>query len=42
MRGKILLPLVLIALFAVASGYTERPQPEEETAAHIFQPLQSA
>ena len=35
--GKVLIVLSLIALLAVLSGYTQAPQPDEGTAAHIFQ-----
>ena len=35
--GKALIVLSLTALFAVLSGYTQPPQPDEGTAAHIFQ-----
>ena len=35
--GKVLIGLSLIALLAVLSGYTKPPQPDEGTAAHIFQ-----
>ncbi|MGA7925365.1 MAG: hypothetical protein WCA20_05160 [Candidatus Sulfotelmatobacter sp.] len=35
--GAVLIVLSLIALFAVLSGYTQPPQPDEGTAAHIFQ-----
>jgi hypothetical protein len=35
--GKVLIVLSLIALLAVLSGYTQPPQPDEGTAAHIFQ-----
>ncbi|MGA3212555.1 MAG: hypothetical protein ABSD20_14710 [Terriglobales bacterium] len=35
--GRILVVLSVIALFAVLSGYTLPPQPDEGTAAHIFQ-----
>lgn len=35
--GKVILVLSLIALFAVFSGYAQPPQPDEGTAAHIFQ-----
>ena len=37
LSGKILVGLSLIALFAVLSGYTQPSQPDEGTAAHIFQ-----
>ena len=35
--GQVLLILSLTALLAVLSGYTQPPQPDEGTAAHIFQ-----
>lgn len=35
--GKVLVLLSLIALLAVLSGYFQPPQPDEGTAAHIFQ-----
>ena len=35
--GKITIVLSLIALFAVLSGYFQPPQPDEGSAAHIFQ-----
>lgn len=35
--GKIVIALSVIALLAVLSGYTQPPQPDEGTAAHIFQ-----
>ena len=35
--GKVLIVASLIALLAVLSGYTQPPQPDEGTAAHIFQ-----
>lgn len=35
--GKILIVLSLIALLAVLSGYFQSPQPDEGSAAHIFQ-----
>jgi ABC-type uncharacterized transport system permease subunit len=35
--SKILIVLSLIALIAVFSGYTQPPQRDEGTAAHIFQ-----
>jgi len=35
--GKVLVVLSLTALLAVLSGYTQPPQPDEGTAAHIFQ-----
>jgi hypothetical protein len=34
---KILIVLSLTALLAVLTGYTQPPQPDEGTAAHIFQ-----
>ncbi|HEY1483808.1 MAG TPA: hypothetical protein VGF19_13840 [Candidatus Acidoferrum sp.] len=34
---KILIVLSLLALTAVLSGYTQPPQPDEGSAAHIFQ-----
>jgi Na+/H+ antiporter NhaD/arsenite permease-like protein len=35
--GKALLVLSAVALLAVLSGYAQRPQADEGTAAHIFQ-----
>jgi hypothetical protein len=35
--GKVVIILSLTALFAVLSGYAQPPQPDEGTAAHIFQ-----
>src|SRR5262245_53048001 len=35
--SKAVLVLSLIALIAVLSGYAQPPQPDEGTAAHIFQ-----
>jgi hypothetical protein len=35
--GRILIVLSLTALLAVLTGYTQPPQPDEGTAAHIFQ-----
>jgi len=35
--GKVVLVLSLTALLAVLSGYTQPPQADEGTAAHIFQ-----
>jgi hypothetical protein len=35
--GKTIVILSLTALLAVLSGYTEPPQPDEGTGAHIFQ-----
>jgi len=35
--GIIVIVLSLIALLAVLSGYSQPPQPDEGTAAHIFQ-----
>jgi uncharacterized membrane protein len=35
--GAVLFVLSVTALFAVLSGYTQPPQPDEGTAAHIFQ-----
>ena len=35
--GRTLILLSLVALFAVLSGYTQPPQPDEGAAAHIFQ-----
>ncbi len=35
--GKALIVLSVTALFTVLSGYTQPPQPDEGTAAHIFQ-----
>jgi hypothetical protein len=37
LSGKTIFILSLTALFAVLSGYTEPPQPDEGTGAHIFQ-----
>jgi len=37
LSGKITMVLSLIALFAVLSGYFHSPQPDEGSAAHIFQ-----
>jgi hypothetical protein len=34
--GKVLIVVSLIALLTVLSGYTQPPQPDEGTAAHIF------
>lgn len=35
--GKVVLVLSFTALLAVLSGYAQPPQPDEGTAAHIFQ-----
>ncbi len=35
--GKVIIVLSLIALLAVLSGYLQPPQPDEGSAAHIFQ-----
>ena len=35
--GRVILVLSLIALLMVLIGYTQPPQPDEGTAAHIFQ-----
>jgi hypothetical protein len=35
--GKVAIVLSLIALLAVLSGYFQPPQPDEGSAAHIFQ-----
>jgi hypothetical protein len=35
--GRVLIFLSLAALLAVLSGYTQPPQPDEGSAAHIFQ-----
>jgi hypothetical protein len=35
--SKVLIVLSLTALLAVLSGYAQPPQPDEGTAAHIFQ-----
>lgn len=35
--SKVLIILSLVALLAVMSGYFQAPQPDESTAAHIFQ-----
>ncbi len=35
--GKVLIVLSLTALLTVLSGYTQPPQPDEGTGAHIFQ-----
>ena len=37
MSRKILIFLSLLALTAVLSGYTQPPEPDEGSAAHIFQ-----
>lgn len=37
LSGKMLIVLSLTALLAVLSGYFQPPQPDEGTAAHIFQ-----
>jgi|SRR5580692_3015960 hypothetical protein len=37
LSSKILILLSLLALTAVLSGYTHPPQPDEGSAAHIFQ-----
>ncbi|HMC31539.1 MAG TPA: hypothetical protein VKL99_11955 [Candidatus Angelobacter sp.] len=37
LSGKVLIALSLIALLAVLSGYFQPLQPDEGTAAHIFQ-----
>ncbi|MFZ1919835.1 MAG: hypothetical protein WAU58_19850 [Terriglobales bacterium] len=35
--GKIVLGLSVLALLTAASGYFQAPQPDEGTAAHVFQ-----
>jgi len=35
--GKVMLGLSVLALLTVVSGYFQAPQPDEGTAAHIFQ-----
>jgi membrane protease YdiL (CAAX protease family) len=35
--GRVLIFLSLVALLAVLSGYAQPPQPDEGSAAHIFQ-----
>jgi len=35
--GKVIIGLSVLALLAVVSGYFQAPQPDEGTAAHIFQ-----
>jgi hypothetical protein len=35
--GKIIIGLSILALLTVVSGYFQAPQPDEGTAAHIFQ-----
>lgn len=35
--GRILIALAFVALIAVLSGWNQPPQPDEGTAAHIFQ-----
>jgi cytochrome bd-type quinol oxidase subunit 2 len=35
--GRIIIVLSVIALICVLSGYAQPPQPDEGTAAHIFQ-----
>jgi uncharacterized membrane protein len=35
--GKLLLALTLVAFFTVLTGFFQAPQPDEGTAAHIFQ-----
>jgi heme/copper-type cytochrome/quinol oxidase subunit 4 len=37
LSGKGLIALSLIALLTVLTGYTQPPQPDEGSAAHIFQ-----
>ena len=37
LSSKILLALPLVALLAVLTGFFQAPQPDEGTAAHIFQ-----
>jgi hypothetical protein len=37
MSGRIAIALSLVALLSVLSGYFQPPQPDEGTAAHIFQ-----
>ena len=35
--GRVLIFLSLVALLAVLSGYAQPPQPDEGSAAHVFQ-----
>jgi hypothetical protein len=35
--GRVIIALSLVALLAVLSGYVQPPQPDEGSAAHIFQ-----
>ena len=35
--GKVIISLSVVALLTVVSGYFQAPQPDEGTAAHIFQ-----
>jgi hypothetical protein len=37
LSGKVIIVLSLVALLTVVSGYFQPPQPDEGTAAHIFQ-----
>ena len=37
LSGRLLVILSLTALVAVLSGYTQPPQPDEGTGAHVFQ-----
>jgi membrane protease YdiL (CAAX protease family) len=37
LAAKLIIILSVIALLTVLSGYTQPPQPDEGTAAHIFQ-----
>lgn len=37
LSAKVLFALSVIALLCVLTGYTQPPQPDEGTAAHIFQ-----
>jgi hypothetical protein len=37
LSSRVIIALSLIALLAVLSGYTQPPQPDEGTAAHVFQ-----
>jgi len=37
LSSEVVLVLSLIALFTVLTGYLQAPQPDEGTAAHIFQ-----
>jgi hypothetical protein len=37
LSGRVLISLSLVALLTVFTGYFQSPQPDEGTAAHIFQ-----